>query len=72
MNHSFLLNATKIQYDLSNVPGTAGASPRWTILGRVGNRFDNERNSTAIVLVIDSDKEKVPTLRAIHSRFPNK
>ncbi len=32
------------------------------MLGRVGNRFDSTRNSTAIILVIDSDKEKVCAL----------
>jgi ABC-type antimicrobial peptide transport system permease subunit len=52
------LNATNIQHNLANTPGVSGAAPRWTMLGRVGNRFDSTRNSTAIILVIDSEKEK--------------
>jgi len=58
---SFLLNATYIQKSLEHVAGVAGAAPRWTILGRIGNRFDSNRNSTAVILVIDSEKEKALT-----------
>ncbi|KAL6065065.1 FtsX domain-containing protein [Balamuthia mandrillaris] len=55
---TFLLNATSIMQRLSGVPQVEGVVPRWALLGRVGNRFEPERNSSAIILIIDTEAEK--------------
>ena len=62
---SIFLNCTDMQRRLASVPEIAGASPRWTMLGRVGNRLAPERNASAIILIIDSQQEKVVFLFTI-------
>eukprot|EP01087_Luapelamoeba_hula_P011389 TRINITY_DN3089_c0_g1_i1.p1 TRINITY_DN3089_c0_g1~~TRINITY_DN3089_c0_g1_i1.p1 ORF type:complete len:1336 (+),score=202.48 TRINITY_DN3089_c0_g1_i1:44-4051(+) len=55
---TFLLNSTAMHNRLKNAKLVAGVAPRWTMLGRVGNRFDPSRNASTIILIIDTEQEK--------------
>jgi ABC-type antimicrobial peptide transport system permease subunit len=52
-----LLNDTELQQVLAQVPSVAGVAPRWVALGRVYNHEANTFNTSAILLVIDSERE---------------
>lgn len=52
-----LLNDTDLRQRLMAVPAVQGVSPRWTALGRVLNTRARALNTSAILLVIDSDQE---------------
>lgn len=54
----FWLNETWISEQLSSEPLVTGTCPRWTILGEVRNKYDIEKNSSVVVLVIDSEREE--------------
>jgi len=55
---TFFLNYTHINASLASVKDLYGAAPRWMLVGEVANIEDPERNSSAVLLIIDSDLEK--------------
>lgn len=55
---SVFLNETWISETLAPHSQIRGTAPRWTLLGRVFNRDDSSLNTSLIVLVIDTDRER--------------
>ena len=65
-----LLNFTEIESRLAGNPDVLGATPRWATLGRIGNRDDRDRNTTAVILVVDSVRETELNIGAAWDRRP--
>jgi len=65
-----LLNFTEIESRLAGNPDVLGATPRWAALGRVGNRDERTRNTTAVILVVDSVREQQLDIGAGWDRRP--
>ena len=65
-----LLNFTEIESRLAGNPDVLGATPRWAALGRVGNRDDRSRNTTSVILVVDSVRETELNIGAAWDRRP--
>jgi len=65
---TFFLNYTHINSSLASVEDLYGAAPRWMLVGEVSNVEDPERNSSAVLLIIDSDLEKVGRTQIYYPR----
>jgi len=55
---SFTINSTEIEERLHGLTDTSAVAPRWLLLSQVINVKDPTYNGSAILLVIDSKKEK--------------
>lgn len=64
------LNFTDIDLRLSGNADVLGATPRWAVLGRVANREQPTRNTTTIILALDSEQESGLQLGSSWSRRP--
>ena len=53
-----LLNSTMIEERLKDNELVAGAAPRWLALGKLANRDNPLRNTSCVIVVIDSAKEE--------------
>lgn len=58
----FLLNLTDVAHRLEGNPAVAGTAARWTLLGRVYNSRARALNTSAIILIIDSERERQAAL----------
>lgn len=52
-----LLNSTAVSNSIESVGSAAGAAPRWLLLGDLLNAKDRSRNTSVLVLAIDSRAE---------------
>lgn len=52
-----LLNSTEVEQAVATVGSAAGAAPRWLLLGSLLNAKERSRNTSVLVLALDSEAE---------------
>ena len=76
-SNTFFLNYTSMNASLSDVDAIYGAAPRWFLVGDVLSLEDSTLNSSAVLMIIDSELEAVrhpPRATArppwLHAKWP--
>ena len=59
MYFSYFLNTTDMEMRTASAEQSAGCVPRWLFLANVVNDKNHTKNASAVLLILDSVKEKV-------------